>query len=128
MQSDPTGKYLYYVPGAHGGAVKDGTPVVQYDVKTGKRKVLAFLYDYYWKKYAYAPDGIFCVVLDQKGERLFIGWDGLAERPAARLGIGLDDGDSYSGVGETISAAVLLLAPREAGLYSSRSARGRAAI
>lgn len=31
MHADPTGRYLYYVPGAHGGAAKDGTPVVQFD-------------------------------------------------------------------------------------------------
>jgi len=54
IEADPTGRYLYYVPGAHGGASKDGTPVVQYDVTTGKKKVLAFLHDLFWDKYGYA--------------------------------------------------------------------------
>ncbi|MFP6659515.1 MAG: hypothetical protein VB853_15130 [Pirellulales bacterium] len=37
---DPaTERYLYYVPGAHGGAYSDGSPLVQYDLKTKLRKV-----------------------------------------------------------------------------------------
>ncbi|HEX5102736.1 MAG TPA: hypothetical protein VFV87_02935 [Pirellulaceae bacterium] len=76
VEADPTGRYLYYVPGAHGGAAGDGTPVVQYDLKTGKRKVLAFLYQHFWDKYSYALDGSFGSALDEKGERFFISWDG----------------------------------------------------
>jgi len=76
MQADPSGRYIYYVPGAHGGAVKDGTPVVQYDVKTGVRKVLAFLHQPISEKTDYHPDGCFCCVLDEKGEKLYISWDG----------------------------------------------------
>jgi len=73
---DPAGRYLYYIPGAHGGAVGDGTPVVQLDLKTGKKKVLAFLHAHFWDKYGYALDGSFGSALDEKGERLFISWDG----------------------------------------------------
>lgn len=47
IDADPkTGRYLYYVAGAHGGADKDGSPLVQYDVKTRTRKVIAFLRDF----------------------------------------------------------------------------------
>ncbi len=76
IEVDPSGRYLYYVPGAHGGAVGDGTPVVQFDLRTGKRKVLAFLHDLFWDKYGYALDGSFGSALDERGERLFISWDG----------------------------------------------------
>ena len=76
IEADPTGRYLYYVPGAHGGAAGDGTPIVQYDVQTGKKKVLAFLHELFWEKYGYALDGSFGSALDEKGERLFISWDG----------------------------------------------------
>lgn len=79
MQADPSGRYLYYVPGAHGGASKDGTPIVQYDVKTGRRKVLAFLDKFFQKKYGYHLDGCFCCVLDERGETLYISWDGWRE-------------------------------------------------
>lgn len=79
IEADPTGRYLYYVPGAHGGANLDDTPIVQYDIKTGRRKVLAFLYPYFWQKYKYALDGSFGNALDEKGERFFISWDGWRE-------------------------------------------------
>jgi hypothetical protein len=76
IEADPSGRFLYYVPGAHGGAAQDNTPVVQYDLRTGRRKVLAFLHDHFWQKYDYALDGSFGSALDETGERLFISWDG----------------------------------------------------
>jgi hypothetical protein len=76
IEVDPAGRYLYYVPGAHGGASADGTPIVQYEIKTGRRKVLAFLHAHFWEKYGYALDGSFGNALDEKGERFFISWDG----------------------------------------------------
>jgi hypothetical protein len=76
LEADPTGRYLYYVPGAHGGATKDGTPIVQYDLKNSERKALCFLHQHFWDKYGYALDGSFSSALDEKGERLFISWDG----------------------------------------------------
>ena len=76
IEADPTGRYLYYVPGAHGGASGDGTPVVQFDVRTRQKKVIAFLHSTFWEKYGYALDGSFGSALDEKGERLFISWDG----------------------------------------------------
>lgn len=79
IEADPSGRYLYYVPGAHGGAVRDDTPIVQYDVRTGTRKVLAFLHPTFWGKWKYALDGSFGNALDEKGERFFISWDGWRE-------------------------------------------------
>lgn len=79
MHADPTGRYLYYVPGAHGGASRDGTPIVQFDVKTGKRKVLAFLHATFKRTCKYHLDGCFCSVLDPKGDKLYISWDGWRE-------------------------------------------------
>jgi hypothetical protein len=76
MERSPGGRYLYYAPGAHGRANRDGSPVVQYDTKTGRRKVLAFLTPFYFKKYGYTPSGAFSVKLDDRGERLFICWNG----------------------------------------------------
>jgi hypothetical protein len=76
IDADPTGRYLYYVPGAQGGASRDGTPVVQFDTQTRSRKVIAFLHQHFWDKYDYALDGSFGSALDEKGERLFISWDG----------------------------------------------------
>jgi len=76
MDRSPGGRYLYYLPGAHGGGYRDGSPVIQYDTRTGQKKVLAFLFPYYYDKYGYIPGGTFSVKLDDKGERLFILWNG----------------------------------------------------
>lgn len=77
MDLDPvTERYIYYVPGAHGGCVADGTPVIQYDIKTNKRKVIAFLSKFYSKKYGYTPDGTFSTALNPDGSILFITWNG----------------------------------------------------
>lgn len=75
LKVDPTGRYLYYVPGAHGGADKDGSPVVQFDTKTRTRKVLAFLHPYYQDKYGVAPVGTYSYALSDGGDTLFVTWN-----------------------------------------------------
>ncbi|MCE5250427.1 hypothetical protein LLG96_09440 [bacterium] len=76
MDRSPGGRYVYYLPGAHGRGYLDGSPVVQYDTQTGTKKVLAFMYPYYYDTYGYTPGGTFSIKLDDKGERLFICWNG----------------------------------------------------
>ncbi len=71
-----TGEVKTLVPGAHGGAIKDGTPIVQYDLQTKERKVLAFPHQHFWDTHGYALDGSFSSALDEQGARLFISWDG----------------------------------------------------
>lgn len=65
----PGGRYLYYLPGLS-GSLPEGTPVVQYDIKTGKKKALAFIFDYYMDRYGYAPVRCYGLELDEKGESL----------------------------------------------------------
>ena len=77
IDADPTGRYLYYVPGGHGGGVRDGTPIVQYDVKRRKRKVIAFLHDFYSKKYGHHLDGTFGSALSPDGTKLYVTWNGM---------------------------------------------------
>jgi len=76
IDADPTGRYLYYIPGAHGGGPVDGTPVVQFDVKTRKRKVIAFLHPFYANTVGYTLEGTFGSALDPKGEKLYVTWNG----------------------------------------------------
>ncbi len=71
-----TGRYLYYVPGAHGGAHADGSPLVQYDVKTKARKVIAFLHPFYHKKYGFIPCGTYGVAVAPEGDKVYITWNG----------------------------------------------------
>jgi hypothetical protein len=70
----PDGKFLYYAPGAHGSGDRDGTPIVQFDTRSGKRKVIAFLAKA-CAKYGVTPKGTYGVALDDRGERLFVTWN-----------------------------------------------------
>jgi hypothetical protein len=67
---------VYYVPGAHGGAEKDGSPVVQFDVNTRVKKIIAFLHPFYRDKYGYVPLGTFSSALAPEGDKLYITWNG----------------------------------------------------
>lgn len=75
LDADPTGRYVYYIPGAHGHSDGDGSPVVQFDVKTRKRKALAFLHPYYQDHYGCTPRGTYSSALDPSGEKLYITWN-----------------------------------------------------
>ena len=81
IDADPTGRYLYYVPGAHGSSEKDGSPVVQFDVKTRTKKVIAFLHPFYRDKYGYVPLGTYSSALSPEGDKLFITWNGNRSGP-----------------------------------------------
>lgn len=76
MEVDPTGRYLYFVPGAHGGGARDGAPIVQFDIRQRKAKVIAFLYEFYRKTYGYSLDGTFSTALDADGATLYVTWNG----------------------------------------------------
>lgn len=72
---DPTGRYVYYVPGAHGGSEQDGSPVVQFDVKQRRRKVIASLHPYFQDRFGCTLKGTYSVAIDERGERLAITWN-----------------------------------------------------
>jgi len=76
LDADPSGRYLYYVPGAHGGSERDGTAVVQFDVRTKAKKVIAFLHPFLSEKYGYTPIGTFSTAVDPAGDKLYITWNG----------------------------------------------------
>lgn len=75
LDADPTGRYLYYVPGAHGGSERDNSAVVQYDVKTKKRKVIAFLHPFYKDKVGATLAGTFSTAVDPKGDKVYVTWN-----------------------------------------------------
>jgi hypothetical protein len=75
VSADPTGRYLYYVPGAHGGSERDNSAVIQFDTKTRRHKVIAFLHPYYEKKYGFVPKGTYAVACDPAGDKLYITWN-----------------------------------------------------
>ena len=75
IDADPTGRFLYYIPGAHGGSEKDGSPVVQFDVKTRKKKVIAFLHAFYAEKFGCTLKGTFSSAVDPAGDKLYVTWN-----------------------------------------------------
>jgi hypothetical protein len=75
IDADPTGRFLYYIPGAHGGSERDGSPVVQFDTKTRRKKVIAFLHPFYEKNYGCTLKGTFSSAIDPKGDKLYVTWN-----------------------------------------------------
>ncbi|MFT5123909.1 MAG: hypothetical protein ACI9TH_003181 [Kiritimatiellia bacterium] len=74
---DPkTERYLYYVPGAHGGGYKDGSPLAQYDLKTGQVKVIAFLHPFYEEEIGFVPMGSYASDVSPDGSKVYITWHG----------------------------------------------------
>ena len=86
VELSPDERFLYYLPGSHGQAFKYGTPVVQYEIATGTRKVLAFLHPAMSAmRLAYVPAGTYGVKLSPDGDTLYVNFNGHAldgDRPA----------------------------------------------
>ncbi|MEO8206524.1 MAG: hypothetical protein ABI615_10110 [Chthoniobacterales bacterium] len=89
----PDEKFLYYVPGGHGPGMDVETPLVQYNIATGERKVLAFLRPAIAKATGYAPSGTFGAKISADGSTVYINFNGdLAEEanpPKHSPGFGL---------------------------------------
>jgi len=75
MDADPSGRYVYYIPGAHGGSERDGSAVIQFDTETRRKKVICFLASFYQDKYGVALKGTYSTALDPKGEKLYVTWN-----------------------------------------------------
>lgn len=75
IDADPTGRFLYYIPGAHGGSDKDNSAVVQFDTKTRQRKVIAFLHPYFKDQIGATPVGTYSCAVDPAGDKLYITWN-----------------------------------------------------
>lgn len=78
IELSPDERFLYYLPGAHGGAFREGTPVLQYEIATGQRKVLAFLVEAFEKEHDYVPAGTYGMKLSSDGSTLFVNFNGHA--------------------------------------------------
>jgi len=75
MALSPDQKYIYYAPGAHGSAARSGTPVVQYAIGSGVRKVIAFLHNPLLTK-GYYLGGSYNLQIDPRGEVLYCVFNG----------------------------------------------------
>jgi hypothetical protein len=91
MVLSPDERFVYYLPGSHGQAFRYGTPVVQYEIAGGTRKVLAFLAPAFEEKFAYVPGGTYGAKLSADGATLYVNFNGHAAdgiRPANMRAIG----------------------------------------
>jgi len=59
----------------HGVIELTGTPIVQYDTQTKRRKVLAFLEPFYEEKYGCTLKGTYSVAIDPAGDKLYATWN-----------------------------------------------------
>jgi sugar lactone lactonase YvrE len=87
----PDEKYVYYLPGAHGKAWNDGTPVLQYDIAKRQQKVIAFLAPMLDRELEYVPGGTYGIKLSADGSVLYVNFNGHPSdrwRPAKMKPIG----------------------------------------
>ncbi|MBI3461892.1 MAG: hypothetical protein HY000_02370 [Planctomycetes bacterium] len=76
LDTDPTGRYIYYyVPGAHGGSDADGSAIVQFDTKTRRKKVIAFLHPFTQEQFGCTLRGTYSSAVDPAGDKLYITWN-----------------------------------------------------
>jgi sugar lactone lactonase YvrE len=72
----PDERFIYYLPGAHGQASRTGTPVIQYDIAAGRRKVIAFLARAFEQAHDYVPAGTYGVKISADGSTLYVNFNG----------------------------------------------------
>jgi hypothetical protein len=80
MALDPDGSRFYYVPGAHGDAYEQGTPVVAVDTATGKQEVVAELNDLARDHLGLTLGGSYNIAVDRTGRTLYVGLNAGATR------------------------------------------------
>ncbi len=87
---DPTERYMYYMPDAHGNAFNKEAPVLQYDTQTNNHKVIAFLNDVLEAREGFRIGGAYALDIDETGQKLFMNLNAvdLAQEPGATLGFG----------------------------------------
>jgi hypothetical protein len=74
----PDEKYVYFLTGAHGTAGETGTPVIQYNIATKQRKVIAFLKEAMQTQFDYVPGGTYGVKISADGGTLYVNLNGHA--------------------------------------------------
>jgi hypothetical protein len=76
MERSGDGRFVYYAPGAHGSGARIGTPVVQWDVKAGTKKVLGYLNPAARERLNYNVGGTYNLKVSPDGSRLFVTFNG----------------------------------------------------
>jgi hypothetical protein len=95
----PDERFVYYMPGAHGQAHRFGTPLVQYEIATGTRKIVAFLAAPLESTCGYVAGGTYGVTISADGSTIYANLNG---HPAASTGVATRE----HGFGLTAFAAI----------------------
>ena len=69
----PDGSRFFYVPGAHGDAYEQGTPLIAVDTETGDQTVVAQLNPPAEQELGLRLGGSYDVVVDPSGDRVYVG-------------------------------------------------------
>lgn len=72
----PDERFVYFLPGSHGGAKDIGTPVLQYEIKTGQRKVIGFMREAFETLYDYVPAGTYGTKMSADGATVYVNFNG----------------------------------------------------
>lgn len=89
IDADPAGNFLYYCAGnAHGKSEEGGSPVVQFNVHTGEKKVIAFLHPFLANNHHFLAEGTFGSSLSESGDTLYMTWMGhRTDKPRKERGV-----------------------------------------
>lgn len=88
LRLSPRERYLYYIASSGMNSPSYGMPVIQYDTRTGRRKVLAFLCDYYLEKYGYGTSNTYRLSLSSDGASIFTHVNGRFAPDRRNIGYG----------------------------------------
>ncbi|MBN1290718.1 MAG: hypothetical protein JXB48_02685 [Candidatus Latescibacteria bacterium] len=78
LTMDSEGKYIYYLPGSTDGisVCNKYSPIVQYNIKTKRKKVLCWLSEYFYQNYGYWIGGTFGMEISEDNSFLVIMMNG----------------------------------------------------
>jgi hypothetical protein len=82
----PDGSRFFYVPGAHGDAYEQGTPLIAVDTETGDQTVVAELNPPAERELGLRLGGTYDVAVDPSGDRVYVGLN--AAEPSAEDAFG----------------------------------------
>ena len=88
LRLSPRERYLYYIAASGQNSPSYGMPVIQYDIRSGRKKVLAFLCDYYLDKYGYGTSNTYGLSLSANGDSIFTHVNGRFAPDRKRIGYG----------------------------------------
>ena len=73
MALAPDGESFFYVPHAHGGSAREGTPLLSVDTATGQEEVVVLLNEAIEQRFGLTLGGTYNIVMSEDGSTVFLG-------------------------------------------------------